>query len=604
MFALWCSALVVAAPSLIASSDMEEGDGGLISSGDTMQWQWGDVLHGPGGGVDGNRAWSTRLSGDTFNDSTDRLDVPIPALDGLISPMLRFSSWYSFGSGDSGWIELDEGDGWKRIAPVYGYPEGENLSGTAFEGNSGGWQTVVVDLRGMEALPQAPKLRLVFASDLSGGGPGWTVDNFQLWEGDIAAPQISALSAPGDTEDLTGPYAVLARVSDDQRLIGVTLVWSAEDAAGQQVDSGSAAMTQPGGPDGPWEGQIPAQPPDTTVRAGVEASDGINLTRLDAPAFRVYLAAPPSLDCPAERVVWTEATLSWAAPQSAHPVLGYAIYRDGALLAEAAGTEAEVALTGDHAFIVRARYRIEAGPRAGETLEGDASPGCAVHALIPSVDGLDPAEGWPGDQLRLSLQGRWLLMAEGEADASLGEGIGVAQTEVRDVDRAWLEVAIDPEAAAGPRALHLALPQGTLTLPGAFTVRDPGDRPRLLSSAPARLTQGESAWLEIAMVGAPLGAPSVDLGEGVVAAQVEVEEGVLRVLAMAGPSAPLGVREILVDDGVRIFEGATLEIRDQPVPVQRVCGVAGGAGGAAGGAGGLAGIAAVLLIRRRARAPC
>lgn len=594
--ALWWIAVAVGAPTLISSSDLEEDDGGLISSGDTMQWQWGAVQHLPGSGVDGAYAWSTRLLGDTFNDTTDRLEIPLGDLSGLSRPMLRFSAWYQFGAGDRGWIEVDEGDGWKAIAPVYGYPwegpGGEALSGDAFEGESGGWQEVVVDLSGMAT----PKLRLVFAADEAGGGPGWTVDNLQIWEGDIAPPGIGAVTTPGDTEDLAGPYAIRAAVTDDQGLTAAAVEWVSEDASGARIDGGTAPLSVISG--ALREALIPAQPPGATVRAVVTASDGANTARRDAAPFRVYLAAPRDLACP-DRVIADQADLSWSPPAGAYAPLGYAVYRDALPLTTTADTTVVVPLAGDHTFTVRARYLAAAGPRAGEILEGDPADPCAVHALVPAVTALDPAEGWPGDQLRVDLQGEWLLMAQGAVAADLGEGIEVTAVDVRDVDRARLHLSIAADAAPGPRSLALSLPSGEVAA-DLFAVLDPADRPRLTGVTPARLTQGERAWLEISLVG-PLSGdssgdsssdpssalPAVDLGEGVIAEEIQVVPAdgpdgasgyLLRVLAVASATAPLGDRAIRVDDGVRLFSGATLEIRDQPVIAQRTCSASPGAG--------------------------
>jgi hypothetical protein len=541
--------LAAAAAAPIQLYDLELDDGGFVATGDAGQWEWGVVVDDPGSGFDGARAWTTGRVSRYLNASTDYLEIPIPSLVGLSRPMLSIQHWYEVEPGDAAWVEADTGNGWSPIEPLYGYPVADG-----YVGASGGWRSAVFDLSG---LGDEPGLRLVFATDLSGVAAGWTVDQVALHDGDVAAPRLADLTALTDTDDLVGPYVVDAYAVDDTAVAGVEVVWRADGVEGR------AAMIDVG--DDIWRGSIPAQPPDTEVAYWVEATDGLNASRepVDGDlAFRVRLPAPTGLTGPAGRVVDTHATLSWTAPVSRNPVEGYEVLRGDAVVASAAATTAEVALSGRDTFTVRAVY--EAGP-------GDASDPFTVDAAVPAVFALAPAEGWPGDTLRVALSGEYLLLVAGEVAAELGAGVTVTAIDVRDVDAAWLDLTVADTAAQGPRTLGLTSGGVTVELPDAFTVLDPSERPRITTVVPDRLRQGDEGELSIGVVGGLAATPAVDLGEGVVVRSVRVEgEGVVVGYTVTG-AAPLGVRPVTVDDGVRLLEGGTLEIRDGFAPSSRGC---------------------------------
>lgn len=549
MIALLLASVATAGPLVLY--DLQSNDGGFTATGDAGQWEWGVVVNGPGGGFDGSRAWTTGRVSNYLNASADYLEVPVPSLVGVARASFTFQHWYEITPGDYAWVEVDTGNGWTAIEPLYGYPVGGGYTGA-----SGGWRPAVYDL---SAYGTSPRVRFVFQTDLSGVSAGWTVDQVAFHDGDVAAPKLWDVTPLSDTDDLEGPYTVEVHAVDDTAVTGVDLVWRADG------DEGVVAMESVGSDT--WRGALPAQPPDTEITYWVEGTDGLNAAREpfdDDLSFRVYLPAPTDLVGPAGRVVDTEATLSWTAPDGRNEVLGYEVVRGGLVVAQSATTEAVVPLAGGgDAFAVRAVYA--AGP-------GDLSDHYYVDSVVPTVSALAPAEGWPGDTLRVALTGSYLLLVDGEVTANLGAGVAVTDIDVRDVDRAWLSLTVSDDAGAGPRALVLQNGDDVLTVPDAFTVLDGDDRPRLLGVSPAVLRQGDEGELTLDLVGDLAGDPVVDLGEGVVTGAVRYEGDTLVVPYAVTATAPLGERPVTLDDGVRVFRGATLEVKDTLPTTQRGCG--------------------------------
>jgi hypothetical protein len=218
--------------------------------------------------------------------------------------------------------------------------------------------------------------------------------------------------------------------------------------------------------------------------------------------------------------------------------------------------QVEVALTGsDDAFSVRAVYAEG---------EGDPTEVYSVDAVVPKILALAPATGWPGELLHLRLEGEYLFLVEGQVEASFGEGITVASIAVQDVDSALMEVELSEDREPGPALLVLQSPVGSFRSE-LFSVQDEGDRPRITTLSPEKVTQGERVSLTMTLVGIPIAKPTVNLGEGIVVEEVSWEGETLRVEVVVSPSAPLGLRGVEVDDGQRVYTGVELEVRDKKV---------------------------------------
>ncbi len=552
--------------------DLEQDDGGFQATGDLQQWRWGVVSAGPGAGYDGRRAWAVGLTGNYLNDAVDYLVLPSMDLGGVAAPVLSFQHWYAFGDGDAGWVEVNEGASWRRVDPIYGYP-----AAAGWSGSSAGWQQASVVLPALTSV----QVRYVFSADLTGVGAGWFVDGIAVWDGDVTPPRVESLTLLPDSESIGEGFTVSAAVDDDTGVDSATLFWSTDHG-----EEGSVAMTNTGG--GIWTGRLPGQAPDTRVDYYVTASDGANETRwptAGGASFRVYLPAPLDLTGPEGRVVAFTADLAWSPPVSVHAVEGYEVWSGGALVWSGTATAAKVPLgDGETEFAVRAVYA-EGG--------GDFSEPWAVQAVLPALVGLTPGTGWPGEGLRLEVIGDHALFVQNDVAVELGEGITVESVGVRDVDRFVVQVHLDEAAEPGPRDLLVHLPAGDLELPDAFVVQSEESRPRLVDVEPQSVEQGDSGTLRVRFVGSLAKTPTVSLGEGLVAAVTGVEGDEVLVSWSASASAPLGAHAVRLDDGARIFEGASLEVKDWRPPVLDTCNT----GGLTPRLGALA--AVLVLLRRR-----
>lgn len=572
-----------AAPLLV--SDLQADDGGFIATGAAGQWAWGSVANGPGAGFDGTRAWSTGLDRDYLNDTVDYLEIPVPDLTGVAQPTLSFQHWYDIVLGDSGWIEVDTGNGFEVATPLYGYPVA-----TGFVGMSAGWRPVVVDL---SPYGVGPRVRLAFEADLASVGDGWTIDKVAFHDGDVAAPQLSGLTDIADTEDLVGPYAVEVVVEDDVATASVTLRWVAGGI------EGASAMELIGA--GTWRGEIPAQPspllPDTLITYWIEASDGVNVSREPASFeldFRVYLPAPTGLTGPLGRVVGSTVPLSWSAPASTHELVGYEVLRGGLSVLEVSDPRADAPLLGGPAsYAVRALYAEGAGDLSAELL---------VDGVLPTIAEVQPDSAWPGESVRVRVSGAYLLLVDGAVYIDLGAGVQVGAVDVRDVDTAYVDLVLADNAVPGPRALTLRSGSAEpVTLDQAFFVLPGVERPRLTTIEPDAVRQGDEAELEIRLVGTLAALPTVDLGVGIAVDSVEQvatadgEPALLRVGYTVRADAPLGARTVRVDDGARVFEGVTLEVGDAYASSEGACGVPVSPGAVLA----LVGLGGVMARRRR-----
>jgi hypothetical protein len=573
---------LAAAAELVWSEDLESSDGGLQSYGDTSQWAWGVVGSGPGGSYDGELCWATRLRGFYLNDAVDYLELADLPLDGLSRPVLGFRHWYRIDAGDHGSLELQRGGGWQTVEPIYGYPQAEGYSGLQES-----WEQAWVDL---SVIDPGGAARLVITADASAADAGWYVDQFELWDGDPVPPRIDLEGCLGDTEDDSTPYDIELEVTDDLRVRNVVVVYDVDEMGERR-----RALVRDAGDR--WVGSIPALPLGSSVEYYFEANDGENIAvaPTEPCAFEVALPTPTDLVGPRE-LVWGElASLSWSAPDSDRTVLGYEVHRDGALLldVEEALAEAPV-VTGEQTFAVSAVY---------EEGVSDLSDPVLVQAAVPSIDALEPSQGYQGDQLRLQLGGEYLLLSQDDLEVELGEGIQIESYDVRDVDLAFLTVRVDAAAPGGMRDLSLWSGALELEVLDAFEVLEGDDRPKLTDIVPTTVRQGDELQLLITASDPFADVPSVWLGGHIVVEAVTLEDDSSVLVDIVVPyDTPLGMQEIEVDDGTRIFSGPTLLVRDYIAPVtpDRRSGTA---PGRAGLLPLLAGLLALLSQMQRRRPP-
>ncbi len=520
--------------------ELQDDDGGLSPGSGDLHWSWGEPSVGPGSGHEGSACWGTNLDGLYLNDAEGSLQLPGVDLSGALAPVLSYWQWTDIQPGDAGWIEIEGPGGWQRAEPIYGYPDTEG-----FVGDSSGWEQVFLDLSGLDS---SSSVRLTFSSDASVSGVGWYVDDLAIHDEDVVPPRVEALLVPPDTEDLIGPYPVEVSAEDDRALGRVELIWSADGGEPQ-----ASPMADLGGL---FEGTIPGQSAGTSVTWWVEAEDGVNLSTTEPASFEVRLLPPTDLSGPEGRVVAVEVDLGWSEPDSMHPIEGYVVYRGGEELLRSTQPSATVPVEGGgESFAVSTLYDVgESEPC--EALEVDVSR--------PRLLSVEPDRAWQGDTLHLELTGEHLLLVQGEVELDLGAGVEILETEVVDVDRALVQLHVSDDAALGERSIFLRTGDVELDDGAVFEVLDGGGRPRLEALSPDRLRQGETGTLVLTtstdLEGEQL---SVDLGEGVVVESVSsTGPRVVEIQVVVDPLAPLGEREVVLDDGVRLYEGQAFRVRD------------------------------------------
>jgi uncharacterized protein (TIGR03382 family) len=527
--------LAEASPLPVWQLDLAASDGGLATGGQTDQWGWDDPAVGPTGL---GACWGTNPDALYLHDTVDWLEVQLPDLSGIDEPTLILRHWYAIAVGDTGVIELDDGSGFQRIDPVYGYPEPEG-----YVGRTGGYVDAVVDLRGQVG---SPRLRLTLQSDAALADLGWYVQHLALYDGDVVAPTLAPLSVPADTQDLDGPYSVELDIVDD-RGVASAIVWA--EVRGDLI----AVPMVPPATGVRWHADLPGQAPGTTVSYWVEATDGQNVGRwpsAGSAAFRVFLAAPTDLGLAngdGTHAVATEVDLSWAPPESPHPVLGYRVHRELGI-----GIAAEVVEPTARVVVADPqRYWVEAVYEAGA---GDPSETLQLDVEVPRLLEIRPEVAFQGQHLYVHLAGSSLYLLEGLSSLDMGPDVRIVELDVIDVNAATARVEIAPDAAVGPLALALEGTAGSFTFPDRFRVRDGADAPHITRITPAEAGQGEQVDIELEASVPFAGAPVITVDDDlVVTSDVEVDGAVARFGIAVSGRARLGLHSLAVDDGDRLY---------------------------------------------------
>ena len=572
------------AAELVVEWDLSVNDGGFRPDGNKLQWEWGPVKSGPGSGLYGSAGWATILDGPHLQSADDTLQLALVQLSGTSAPVLQLDHWYLLEEDtDMGTVEIFGSGGWTTVEPIYGYPRPDG-----FSGESGGWVTHWFDLSGVAA---TSLLRLRFQSNETVPLAGWYLGAITVWDGDPVPPDLSEATELPDSTSLGHPFPVAVTAVDDQALANVNLAWWSEAEGLQAVE-----MTSVGG--GRFEAELAAQDtPDTLISWWITATDTSgNSATLGPESFRVYLPAPSDLSVPEGRLIGTETTLSWTAPDADDPVISYEIYRDGSeLVAQSQAPSVEVPLDSSvHTFEVAARFDTDAGE-----LLGDRSEILGVVVTLPEVRPLEPAEGWQGTRVRVAITGSNLLLTEDDVALSLGEDVTVDEISVENADHLEAMLIIAADASTGLRDLRL-WSGGVETLrEDAFQVFDGTWAPRITAVTPEAVEQGDHLILELELNDALEVSPEVDLGDGIIVEEVVLDEDGTRLLVTIAVAndAPLGMHAISVDDGVRVLGGMQLRVRDRSVTVDSTCGCA--QTGSAPHLPLLLGLLALLGLRRR-----
>jgi hypothetical protein len=563
MLAAMLSFTATAAVPLL-TLDFSVDNGGLTPESG-LQWSWGEADSGPFEDDANGQAWATRPTGNYLNDATEALSLPELDLSNASRPVLSITHWFDMdqtGTGDAGWIEIQTEGVWTRIDPVTGYP-----SDNGFSGASDGWR---VDWFVLGGATNASDVRLVFAADNAVARSGWYISDLSVDDGDPIPPVISAVTEPNDTQDVEGPIVVEATVRDDLYLEQVTIHWSADGAATKQI-----AMEI--GADDIFQGEIPGMDPATRVEWWITATDGENSTQWPvshAANYRVYLPQPTDLAASALRpdgsVAAQTLSLEWEPPNSPHPITGYEVFRNMRSIASTVDASVTVDLINDEQRLtVQAEFDTPEG-----TFLGDMSAGLEVFALLPSMTEMQPDHGWQDDMLRVTVTGENLFFSAQNIALDLGEGVDTLGVELIDANSALFTVKIAETAPVGEREAILFRGAKTLYTGVDFALSDGADRPKLLKVSPSRIRQGQNTTVSI-QANVPMGeSPVVDLGVGIFVDDVRVDGDWVHVTIASAGTTPLGDHNITIDDGTRVLDGATLNVRDSIHTPSRVCAVA------------------------------
>lgn len=561
-----CGALV-----LVTLWELGASDGGFLPAGTLGQWE-----HATPPGAS-EAVWVTRAGADTFHSTTETLTLPLPDTTGLERPVLVLEHAFDLGAGDRAWFEIDRGTGFEPLEPIGGYPGGAD----AYSGRSNG--TVEVGLPLTDS-PPGTQVRLVFSADDAGAGPGWTLHDARLMDGDPIPPTLELLDAPVDNQHLEGPHRLAVRVTEDAALVGVRAY--VDSGAGEQVLN----LVETGGQ---YEVDLPAVPPDTTVTWRVEAEDCASITPLAGTPFRVFLAAPEGLSGPVDpRTVADAVTLSWLPPSSSWPVLDYRVVdlvrNDWTPVGE---TYQRVVLEpeSEQRYTVEARYDTPWGQ-----IYGDPAEPIELHVEVPEVLGVTPARAFPGENIFVEVEGRSLYLQQGTSIFTGIEDVAVQEVEVRDVDRATLLLSVAPDARPGMRSMDVVGPFGVFRFADVFEIADDALAPAITRVQPSRMVQGQTLEVTFSASRAFEGEVRLLLDDEIVAASEPVVVGgqlVVELAATAG--AGVGEHAIVLEDDRRLLATA-ITVDEYRAPTGRSCGTA---LVPASSAGLLAAIA--LFVRRR-----
>ncbi len=540
---LLAAALAGAAPPVtVWSTDLQADDGSLVPSGSPGQWEWGEVVGGPGSGVTGPKAWATRLDQVHMNNADDHLGLPDIPLDDTLHPVLVLTHWYELepDDADHGQVELRETVDWAATFPLEGP--------ASFQGSSDGWKTDYFPLDGLSSLAD---VRLRFQADSSVARFGWVVGELTLVDGDPVPPSVVITEHPEDTQDLAGPHPVAAVVTDNVEVSQVELVWYA--GAGEPTRAPMVEL------DGQFEGSLPGAAPGTAFVWWVEAQDTAgNIGVATGPSFRVYLPAPTNLTAPEGRWVDTTVPLQWEAPESIWPVRRYTIYRNGAKVQDSTSERASAPVTGPRdTFTVSAWFDTDNG-----TLEGDPCDSVGVEAHPPTILRIAPSAAWPGDTLVMEVVGRYLLLTPSDLTVDAGPGITVDNIDVVDVDTVRVRVTVDDRAAPGTNTVTLRTNGQEVSADGAFEIRSDSTRPGIRRIAPSSLVRGERQTLTLRTnVSLPTDL-RLHLGTGVVVeSATRLDDLNAKFVVSTAYDAPTGKRVPELDIGTRLLTGPSLDVR-------------------------------------------
>jgi hypothetical protein len=551
----------IASASPILSLDFTSGNGDMANA-NGLQWQWNEIGLGPTGFT--GPAWATQPSGDYLNDASDSLTLPELDLSSTDRPVLVLDHWFEIdrtGAGDLGWVELEQDGTTVRLFPIHGYP-----SEQGFSGESGDFQTDYFDLSGID---NASNVRFIFEADSAVTRAGWVIRGLTIDDADPVPPTIQSVTELIDTQDISGPYVVHAEIHDDLMPPQAILHWRVDSRPQVSVDMVHVGADL-------YRAEIEGADPSSQIVWWIRATDGTNTAvwpRVDRASFGVFLAPPTALNAPGAwpdgRTAGLELSLQWEAPDSPHTLIHTVLFRDGERVGTTQGTSALVPMvSARHSLSVAGFFDTDQGHFVGEESEP-----IDLRIALPSAAKLRPDHGFQGDTLRIEVEGINLLMAEDQVALLLGDGIELTTIEIVDADSAIVTAQIDQSAHTELRDATLLSGPHSIPLPGGFEVLHGDARPRVIEVSPRSIKQGSEVRLMVRTNAELEALPSIDLGEGVVVRSVELDGTIIYIDLTTTVDSPVGEHTILIDDGRRVLDGATVEVRDAKPAPGKLCAV-------------------------------
>ena len=194
----------------IPFADNFEGAANFYVSGLNNQWQEGvptaSIIHTAHSPVN---VWATNLSGNYTNSSNYSLYSPRFSFANVVNAEIGFWHWYETEANfDGGRLQYTTNDGntWQTLG-VVSDPLATNWYNTAsingapaFTGSSAGWVYSSYNLAQFNHYPVPVQFRFNFYSNVSNVNNGWAIDDFEIFQNQIAKDAgVIAILNPGAT---------------------------------------------------------------------------------------------------------------------------------------------------------------------------------------------------------------------------------------------------------------------------------------------------------------------------------------------------------------------------------------------------------------------
>lgn len=194
----------------------------------------------------------------------------------------------------------------------------------------------------------------------------------------------------------------------------------------------------------------------------------------------------------------------------------------------------------------------------------------AAGSAIPSIGGVSPTVGQPGQSVPVAIVGLNTHFLQGTTEVSFDAGITVTGVVVANATSLTAIVSIAPNASTGPRTVTVTTGTEVAALTNGFAVSLVGT-PALLSVTPGSGQQGQQN-LPVVLTGEfthfAQGSTQVSFGSDIVVDSVVVDSSTRLIASITiGGAAGLGPRMVTVATGSEVVSLATEFAVGAPTPV-------------------------------------